>query len=482
MAAQFTADLMPKNTGTSLGDLLKLQAYSAQADIAQVEAAKAKQVGIEREVYQGFMKDPKNWSTPDGDIDIDKVNSVIPVIMPLTGAEYAGKLNALHKNNTEARDAKLNFDQKERSVVGSVYSALGYAGVQDKNTYAKALNNLKDQFPNSKNIHRYADAAIGNLSMANDGASLPKIALQTANQLLSPADQYQQFAPKASIQNIAGADRPVVTRPSVAGSTPSIEPTNFAGPGGVVSQPTGAMAPKVESKMPKLIQEDESLSFTPNSAGIRNLDKYQEAAYSEGDKKVLNANTTLVAQKDLQQAVRKVEDYMGSASGSKAYQMIQQGGKWIFPNADLDALVKNLSQVQARNAAVMGLDKTDSSRELNAKLSGSEKIAPDALAGVMQQVKAESTAAELYTAGLNKFVEKRGDINGKIQAQKFQNAWADHYDSRIFQIDNIAQSKMPENEKQAKIDQITGNMSESDFKKYKKNSVIIHRLAKGLYQ
>jgi len=481
MAAQFSADLMPKQTGTTLADLLKLQYYSAQGDIAQQEAAKAKQAGAEREIYQGFMKDPKNWSTPDGDIDLDKVNSVIPVIMPLTGAEYAGKLNALHKNNTEARDAKLGFDQKERSVVGSVYSSLGYAGVQDKNTYAQALNNLKDQFPNSKNIHRYADAAINNLSMTNNGADLPKIALQTANQLLSPTEQNAMFAPKASIQNIAGAERPVVTRPSVAGSTPSIEPTGFAGPGGVV-QPTGAMPSKVESKLPKLIQEDESLSFTPNAAGIRNLDKYQESAYAEGDKKLINANTSLGAQKDLQQAVRKVEDYIGSASGSKAYQMIQQGGKWIFPNADLDALVKNLSQVQARNAAVMGLDKTDSSRELNAKLSGSEKIAPDALAGVMQQVKAESTAAELYTAGLNKFVEKRGDINGKIQAQKFQNAWADHYDPRIFQIDNIAQSKMPENEKQAKIDQITGNMSESDFKKYKKDSVIIHRLAKGLYQ
>ena len=162
--------------------------------------------------------------------------------------------------------------------------------------------------------------------------------------------------------------------------------------------------------------------------------------------------------------------------------MVQQGGKWVMPNAELDTLVKNLAAVQARNASIMGLDKTDSSRELNSKLSGSEKIAPEALAGVMQQVKAESTAAELYTAGLNKFVEKRGDVNGYIQQQKFQNKWAEHYDPRIFQIDDIAQSKLPENEKQAKIDQITGKMSESDFKKYKTDSVIIHRLAKGLYQ
>jgi hypothetical protein len=213
-----------------------------------------------------------------------------------------------------------------------------------------------------------------------------------------------------------------------------------------------------------------------------NLNKFQEDAYSKGKANVIESNMAVKSVKDLQLAVDKVEQYMGSASGSKAYQMVQSGGKYVFGNADLDALVKNIAQVQARNAAVMGLDKTDSSRELNAKLSGSEKIDEKALAGVMQQVKAEAKAAELYTQGVNKFVEKRGDVNGYIQQQKFQNKWAEHYDPRIFQIDGIAESKLPEAEKQAKIDQITGRMSESQFKKYKEDSVIIHRLAKGLYQ
>ena len=130
----------------------------------------------------------------------------------------------------------------------------------------------------------------------------------------------------------------------------------------------------------------------------------------------------------------------------------------------------------------MGLDKTDSARDLNAKLSGSEKIDSEALAGVMQQVKAEATAAELYTAGLNKFVEKRGDVNGYIQQQKFQNKWAEHYDPRIFQVDNIAQSNLPEPQKEAKIKDITGRMSKDDFAKYKEDRLIIHRLAKGMYQ
>lgn len=479
MAAQFTADLSPKSQGTSLADMLKMSYMVSQGEVAQAEAAKAKQANIERTVYQGFMSDPKNWQTPDGDIDIDKVNSVLPVIAPLTGAEYAGKLNALHKNNTEARDAKLGFDQKERGVVGSVYSSLAYAGVQDPAVYQQALNNLKDQFPNSKNIHRYADAAIGNLSMSPPGPNLPKIALQTANQLLSPAQQYEQFAPKAQVSEIGGQKVGVVTQPSVAGSMPSVSTTPLGG--GQPGTSPAAPAPATEKPMPKLIQEDLGLSYT-GPMNPMNLNKFQEEAYAKGKTNVTEANMTVKGVKDLQQAVRKVEDYLTSASGSKGFQMIQQGGKWILPNPELDSLVKNLAQVQARNASIMGLDKTDSSRELNAKLSGSEKIAPDALAGVMQQVKAEANAAELYTQGLNKFVEKRGDVNGYIQQQKFQNKWAEHYDPRIFQIDDIAQSKLPEAEKQAKIDKITGKMSESEFKKYKQDAVTIHRLAKGLYQ
>lgn len=479
MAAQFTADLTPTTQGTSLADMLKMSYLSSQGDIAAAEAAKAKQANEERQVYMGFMKDPKNWQLPNGDIDIDKVNSVLPVIAPLTGAEYAGKLNALHKNNTEARDAKLNFDQKERSVVGSVYSALGYANVQDPTVYAKALNNLKDQFPNSKNIHRYADAAIGNLAMAGPGENLPKIALQTANQLMSISDQYQNFAPKATTGTIGGQAVGVVTTPSVGGNQPSVSTSPLGG--GQPGSPTGGAAPATTKPMPKLIQEDLGLSYT-GPINPLNLNKFQEEAYAKGKTNVSEANMAVKSVKDLQQAVRKVEEVIGSASGSKLGQTVQQGGKWIIPNAELDTLVKNLAQVQARNASIMGLDKTDSSRELNSKLSGSEKIAPEALAGVMQQVKAEANAAELYTQGLNKFVEKRGDVNGYIQQQKFQNKWAEHYDPRIFQIDDIAQSKLPEAEKQAQIDKITGRMSESEFKKYKENAVIIHRLAKGLYQ
>lgn len=483
---QFNVDLSPKNQPTSLADLLKLQMYSYQGDIAKIEAAKAKAVAAEQKEIQGFFnfQDGKNWKTPEGEIDIDAINSALPVIAPLTGHEYAAKYNQLAKNNTEAKDAKLNFDQKERGVVAAVQSALGYAGVTDPRVYIDKFNNLKSQFPDSKNIHRYADAAISNLQIgaqANGGKpnpDLPKNAIQAANEMLSLADQQSRFSPTATTNTIGGQTVGVVTKPSVAGSEPSVEVKPLGG-GSVTPTPAST---KQTSKMPKILAEDESLSYVPNQSGIVNLNDYQKNAYDRGDKAIANANASLQAQKDLQQSVRKVEEYIGKASGSKVFQMIRQGTKYVFGDAELDSLVKNIAQVQARNASVMGLDKTDSSRELNAKLSGSENIDEKTLAGVMQQVKAESKAAEMFTEGLNKFVDKRGDINGKIQAQKFESKWKEHYDPRIFQVDDIALSKLPEAEKRSRIDEITSKMTPKEFDKYKKDREVIHRLAKGAYQ
>jgi len=242
--------------------------------------------------------------------------------------------------------------------------------------------------------------------------------------------------------------------------------------------PTGTTETKT---MPKLIQEDTSMSYS-GPANPLNLNKYQEEAYATGKKNIAEVNTTKPVIANAQQAIRKVEDYINSAAGSKLGQMTRQGLKFVFSDPELDITVKNLATLQARSAAIMGLDKTDSSRDLNSKLSGNVDIAPEALAGVIQQAKAEFKAAEQYTQGVNKFVEKRGDVNGYIQEQKFQRKWAEHYDPRIFQVDDIAGSKRPEAEKIKEIGQITGRMTKPEFEKYKEDRQIINRLSKGLYQ
>ena len=473
--AGFTADLNPKSNAMSLGDMMKLGLYSAETDVLNRQAQVAREKEKELPIVQGFIQDPKN-KDEKGNWDLDKVNTILPTIAPITGTEYAKRITDGVANHTAATKAKMELSNTARGYMASLYGSYAQGGSQDPREVSQGMVKLAEQMPE---LRPYVEPALRNLQNVPPGPKFTEALYKARDEFLSPVQQIDQFAPKVTTGTVGGQTTGITTTPSFRGSQPTIS-TSPLGGGQEMAQPDGSMAPKTKS-MPKIVQEDTTMNYT-GPANPLNLNKFQEESYAKGKTNVTEANMAVKSVKDLQLAVDKVEQFMGSASGAKAYQMVQSGGKYVFGNADLDSLVKNIAQVQARNASIMGLDKTDSSRELNAKLSGSEKIDEKALAGVMQQVKAEAKAAELYTQGVNKFVEKRGDINGYIQQQKFQNKWAEHYDPRIFQIDGIAESKLPENEKQNKIDQITGRMSESQFKKYKEDSVIIHRLAKGLYQ
>jgi len=486
---EFNVDLSPKNQPTSLADLLKLQMYSYQGDIAQQEAAKAKAVGAELPIVQSFFKDTKNWQNDQGEIDVDKINSALPVLAPLTGEGYAAKYNTLAKNNTEAKEAKLNFDQKERQVVASVQSALGYAGITDPKVYIDKFNNLKTQFPESKNISRYVDAAISNLqigaqaSQGKPNPDLPKNAIQAANEMLSLAEQQTRFAPTAALTTVGGQTAVTTTTPSTTGNKPVVEVAPLGGGGnGNAPTPASTQTNKPSSKLPKLIPEDESLKYTPQTSGITNTNKFQDAAYERGNEIVKTANSSLQGQANLQENIRKVEKHIQVASGSKAGQLYEKTKQYLLGNEELDTLKKSIAQVQARNAELMGLNRSDASQQLNEKLSGNENIDPKALEGIMQQVKAESKAAEMFAKGINKYVNMRGDINGKIQADRFKSKWSEHYDPRIFQVFNIAESNIPEAEKNKRISEITSKMTPKEYDKYKKDSEIIHRLHQGAHQ
>jgi len=407
MPAQFTADLNPKQNSMSLGDLMKMGLYSAEADVLNRQAQVAREKEKELPVVQGFISDPKN-KNERGEWDLDKVNTILPTIAPITGAEYAKKITDGVANHAAATEAKMKLSNTARGYMASLYGSYAQGGSQDPKEVANGMMKLGDQMPE---LRPYIEPALRNLQNVPAGPKFTEALYKARDEFLSPVEQINQFAPKATTGQVGGQTVGVVTQPSVRGSQPTVS-TSPLGGGQEMPQPDGSMAPKTKA-MPKLVQEDTTMNYT-GPANPLNLNKFQEEAYAKGKTNVTESNMAVKSVKDLQLAVDKVEQFMGSASGSKAYQMIQSGGKYVFGNADLDSLVKNMAQVQARNAAVMGLDKTDSSRELNAKLSGSEKIDEKALAGVMQQVKAEAKAAELYTQGINKFVEKRGDVNGYI--------------------------------------------------------------------
>ena len=479
--AGFTADLNPKNTGMSLADIMKAGAYGAEMDVLNRQAAVAREKEKEMPIIKNFMADPTN-KLSDGSFDLKQMPALIS-IAPLTGPDYADKIIGLTKNHIETNRALNQLSEENRKPFAAIYGNYGQLAANGQpvtNTeIIGSLQRLKEFYPQ---LSQAADGQIKSWQARPENSVIDAQSLmKSRNESLTPTQLIDQFSPKAGTTTIGNQIVGTVTQPSVAGEQPKVSTSPLGGGQGSVTPTGGATTEPGGKALPKIIQEDSTMSYT-GPANPLNLNKFQEEAYSKGKANVTEANMATKTIKDLALSVDKVEQYLASASGSKVFQMVRQGGKYVFGDAELDSLVKNIAQVQARNAQVMGLDKTDSSRELNAKLSGSENIDEKALAGVMQQVKAETKAAELYTQGINKFVEKRGDVNGYIQQQKFQNKWAEHYDPRIFQIDNIAESKLPEGEKQARIDQITGRMTEAQFKKLRQDSVILHRLAKGQYQ
>jgi hypothetical protein len=482
--AQFTADLNPKPTNQmSLADMMKVGLYSAETDVLNRQAQMAREKEKELPLVQSWAKSKDNL-LPDGSYDLKQLPALV-AMAPLTGPDFADKVIGLTKNHIETNRALNQLSEENRKPFASIYGNYGQIAANGQQVTTgeviQSLERLKEFYP------QLAPAADGQIkgwkARPLDQPVDPQSLLKARNESLTPTQLIDQFAPKAGIANIGGADRVMVTKPSISGENPTITPSGFGGQsiGGSTSAPTTTPTTGTTSgKMPQLINYG-SLKYS-GEPELNNLNTAQKESREVGQKMVMDAPYNLKAAKDIQQPIRKVEEYINSASGSKLYQTLQAGGKYAWGNADLDALVKNISQVQARNAEVMGLAKTDHMQELNAKLSGSEKIDPKALAGVMQQVKADAVAAEKYNNGLLKFVDKHGDINGQILAKKFQSAWAENYDPRIFQRQDIENSQLPEREKDKRIRELDSSMTKEEFKDLENKAKILHRLEKGLYQ
>jgi hypothetical protein len=479
--AQFSADLNPKSNAMSLGDIMKAGMYGAEMDVLNRQAAMAREKEKELPIIQNFAKDPGS-KLPDGSFDLKQLPALMSMA-PLTGPDFAKNVTDLTKNHIETNRAMSQLATENRQQFATIYGNYGQMAAQGRPVSAPeviaSFERLKQYNPQLATV---ADGHIRGLKAFGDKPIPPQELMKYSNESLTPKELIDQFSPKAEMANIGGADRVVVKTPSFMGSTPTITPTGFGGQsvGGSTSAPTTTPSGSTSGKMPALINYG-NLKYT-DDPNLMNLNTAQQEARAVGQKMVNDAPLNLQAAKDIQQPIRKVEEYINSASGSKLYQTLQAGGKYVWGNSDLDELVKNIARVQAQNAEVMGLAKTDHMQGLNAKLSGSEKIDAKALGQVMQQVKADAVAAEKYNTGLQKFVEKNGDVNGQILAKKFQSAWAENYDPRIFQIQNIENSQLSEREQDKRIREIHGSMSKQEFKDLENKSKTLYRLEKGLYQ
>jgi hypothetical protein len=474
--AEFTADLNPKQNSMSLGDLMKMGLYSAEASIARVQASQAQQELKELQPVRAFMSNPENYST-DGKLDPDKAAPALMAIAPLTGPKHLEKLQTLATNQTAIANAKMNLTTKERQVFAQVDGALGQAKETDPNAYINAYKTLAAQYPNNPDIAKLAEAKISNVKLAGQGDHQWQQAQRSANTMMTVPELQSAFAPKAEIATIGGAQRPVVRQPSIEGRAPSITPTEFGGGPNAVGGGGTTEAPKPSAKDRDLIKYDQYLEYKDNPA-LANYTDEQRDALKEGKLLLKESNAIAYAAKEQEANTRGVMENISATRGSRPGQMVRQGGKWLIGNATQEMLNKNIARMAAASE-VMGTAKTDQSRADGKVINGNDDLTDKALTDIASRADATVKAATMFNKAYNHLIEKR-NVNGYIQSEKLKSAWVDNYDVRMAQMDALAASNSPEEKE--KIKEIYATIPKNQREIFERKWSNLHALEQGKFR
>ena len=459
----------------------KEQALSKTAGIESEKAGfglqRESQLNDERKAIQAFMSDPRNWQNDKGETDINKVNSVLPAIAPLSGTEHATKLTTLANNHTTAENAKVNMTQNEKSVIASVYGALGRAGVNDPKAYLDALNSLKKQYSDNKNIQQFVDSHISSLGLMGDkpNPNISKTAIQASEQLLTPPQQLEAFAPKVGLQNVGGLNVQTTTQPSVGGNVPT---ATYGLPVIGGEQPAPSNAPSnaplnapTETKEPLFIERfpKRPETYPPQ------ISELEKPSYEEG--LVLRQKSSDIASdsSNLLTSIRAARKSIKESSGTAIGQGLRSAKQIFIANPELETLVKNAADIQARQGAILGA-KTDSSRETISQTSPNANLSEKGLEKILERIEADTVNNMKFNKGLNAYIDKKGNVNGHLNASSFKNAWTNNFDADVFKYQNIVNSDMSKEEKaKAKKELLQGK----DLTKFEKNLKNLHRLERG---
>jgi hypothetical protein len=232
----------------TLPDMLNLargaQAYRQAEEIMPLQAERERQatrtgqinLGVaerqdaERQVVQAFFSDPNNFQT-NGRFDLEKVNSLLPQIAPLTGRTYIKEMTELATAQTQGDEAKTKLNTGIRSVIASKIGILGRVGITDRNAYIKELDLLQEQYSDNAQVKTLINSYKTQLKgVPENDPTLPQVAIREAESLLSPEQQTSALAPKPGTVATGGGIQPMVQTPSVGGMAPRVQPYGKAIP------------------------------------------------------------------------------------------------------------------------------------------------------------------------------------------------------------------------------------------------------------
>ena len=430
---------------------LLLQQAQQTSRTGQIALGVEEQKDIERRNMQTFFADPNNFQT-NGRIDLDKINSFVPKIAPLTGSEYINKYTTLGQAQTQAIDAKQNLTRDQRAMIGQRFAVLGRLGVQDKNAYIAEMDLMKQENPENSDLHRLLDAYKTTWTNSmQSGPDLPKQAIAGAATLMTPEQQQTQFAPKAALD---AQGRVITTTPSVTGGKPIVEvgvPQGLQPQTPAVGATTGAagseVAPGVRLPYPTRRSDQ---PYTPQPTE----EKDQTAGFDY-------RNNLVNAQANLAQGRRNVDEVINQANKIGEQLYFEKGGvagkveqkiRMAIGSDQYDMLAKDLANMAITNSKAMGsVGGTVAGLDMAAVANGTIKVPPDVLVKIARRVQADQRNLDMQASGAQKFGQQYGDNNMKA----FQQAWnANARDTKIFEAMNILETEADPTKMQNKFKEL----------------------------
>lgn len=409
------------------------------------------QKDLERKNMQTFFADPNNFQT-NGRIDIDKINSAVPKIAPLTGSEYINKYTTLGKAQTEAIEAKQNLTKDQRAMIAQRFAVLGRIGAQDKNQYINEMMLMKQENPDNPDLQRLLDSYIATwMSEMQSGPDLPGKAIAGAATLMTPAELQTQFGPKVAMD---AQGRVLTTTQSVTGARPIVEVSIPAGlqsptsqganaPGAAVGAAGSEVAPGM--RLPYPVRRSD-VPFAP----MPTEDKDQTSGYAFRDN-LVNAQSNLATKRrNTEEVINQankiseslvVPNFLAQFGFSKggAPEKMERAVRQFFGSEQYDLLAKSLARMAIDNSQTMGnVGGTVAGLDMTAVANGTIKVTPDVLVKIARTVQADQRNIDMQASGAQQFSQKFGDNNMKA----FQQAWnANSKDTRIFEAMSIMETE-----------------------------------------
>ena len=424
---------------------------------AQVENQVIRQKNDERVKLQEFTSNPDNWQT-NGRIDMDKINSVIPKIAPLTGSDVINSLSGLHKSQTEAASAKQSLTQSQREIISNRAGLLGRLGVQDPKIVMGELNRLKEENPDNPELNRLVDAYSGPLSKAQPGKHIADDMVRLSQSMLSSAQQ-ETLSPKAGTLDTGGEIQPTVTQPFIGGNQPAMRMTGTAIPktiapglreevsgtdiyGNPITTVKGQFGNVVGQKgVPVIGQPQQApmpMRFAPGESPdtvkamqaerLMAKDSAAEAAPALTNIQTVRKYLPLAATGANSEAIAKLQSVVGNVGGSKPEELAA---------ASRDIIEKSIADLALQKNQALGGKYVEDLKGAAQSLASAGRN-PTAIAKSMDQLEPLIQHAQYYQQGLeNAIAKNKGDVQIKRQ---FDNDMIKAYDPQALGAYNAFKS------------------------------------------